>query len=135
MEFITRQTVRSLAKLMMRRNRDDSAPLVHQLESRFAEHMRNSGQKRKACVDEFMNDHIAGDDDVEHDQLHVTESEMRAWVREVGFNCFTQLVMSLIEKVYAEAAAKNCQVIITTSCFRDYFMFNLQDGQSLPKTT
>lgn len=65
--------------------------LVHQLNTRFAERIRNSGQKRKVCVENFIDDCTEGDDDVEHDQLRVTESEMRSWVREVGLIRSTQL--------------------------------------------
>jgi len=57
--------------------------LVHQMNTSFAENMRVSGRRRKICLDEFMKDD-AEEDDLQGDQLLVSESEMKAWVKKVS---------------------------------------------------
>lgn len=56
--------------------------LVHQLNKRFSDYMRNNGQKRKTVEPEAVDDSDL-QAEPEEGQILVTEPEMKEWVRKV----------------------------------------------------
>lgn len=57
--------------------------VVHQLNSSFAEYMRQNGQKRKIRRSQSSDDSSDSEEEPEEGQLLVTEAEMKSWVKEV----------------------------------------------------
>ncbi|RFU28102.1 hypothetical protein B7463_g8219, partial [Scytalidium lignicola] len=57
--------------------------VVHQRNTEFADYMRDNGQKRKIVTNRESDDSPEEEEEADEDQILVTESEMKTWVKEV----------------------------------------------------